>query len=152
MDEQPSIAPIVGPDDPRRFTDSGIEVRPVYGEVDLPVDLAERLGEPAEFPYTRGVHGEMYRKQLWTIRQYAGYASAKESNQRPSSQTCGSRSSPRSNSWIAGVYEIPEDAPAEGDVDVIVNYTNCVQCGAITAKGGRLTVPEGGDGPLYTIA
>ncbi|MGH2894023.1 MAG: 4Fe-4S dicluster domain-containing protein, partial [Solirubrobacteraceae bacterium] len=55
--------------------------------------------------------------------------------------------------WMcpAGVYEIPEDAPAKGNVDVIVNYTNCVQCGAITAKGGRLTPPEGGDGPLYTI-
>jgi len=55
--------------------------------------------------------------------------------------------------WMcpAGVYEIPEDAPEEGLVDVIVNYTNCVQCGAITAKGGRLTVPEGGDGPLYQI-
>ncbi|MCW2966918.1 MAG: electron transfer flavoprotein, partial [Solirubrobacteraceae bacterium] len=55
--------------------------------------------------------------------------------------------------WMcpAGVYEIPDDAPETGDVDVIVNYTNCVQCGAITAKGGRLTVPEGGDGPLYTI-
>src|SRR5277367_3774810 len=55
--------------------------------------------------------------------------------------------------WMcpAGVYEIPEDAPEEGPVDVIVNYTNCVQCGAITAKGGRLTVPEGGDGPLYQI-
>jgi electron-transferring-flavoprotein dehydrogenase len=55
--------------------------------------------------------------------------------------------------WMcpAGVYEIPEDAPEQGDVDVIVNYTNCVQCGAITAKGGRLTTPEGGDGPLYQI-
>jgi len=55
--------------------------------------------------------------------------------------------------WMcpAGVYEIPEDAPQEGPVDVIVNYTNCVQCGAITAKGGRLTPPEGGDGPLYTL-
>jgi electron-transferring-flavoprotein dehydrogenase len=55
--------------------------------------------------------------------------------------------------WMcpAGVYEIPEDASEEGPVDVIVNYTNCVQCGAITAKGGRLTPPEGGDGPLYTI-
>ncbi len=54
--------------------------------------------------------------------------------------------------WMcpAGVYEIPEDAPETGNVDVIVNYTNCVQCGAITAKGGRLTPPEGGDGPLYT--
>jgi electron-transferring-flavoprotein dehydrogenase len=55
--------------------------------------------------------------------------------------------------WMcpAGVYEIPDDAPEAGPVDVIVNYTNCVQCGAITAKGGRLTPPEGGDGPLYTI-
>jgi len=55
--------------------------------------------------------------------------------------------------WMcpAGVYEIPDDAPETGDVDVIVNYTNCVQCGAITAKGGRLTTPEGGDGPLYQI-
>jgi electron-transferring-flavoprotein dehydrogenase len=53
--------------------------------------------------------------------------------------------------WMcpAGVYELPEDAPESGDVEVIVNYTNCVQCGAITAKGGRLTPPEGGDGPLY---
>jgi electron-transferring-flavoprotein dehydrogenase len=51
----------------------------------------------------------------------------------------------------AGVYEIPDDAPASGPVDVVVNYTNCVQCGAITAKGGRLTPPEGGDGPLYTV-
>jgi len=55
--------------------------------------------------------------------------------------------------WMcpAGVYEIPEDAPEHGPVDVIVNYTNCVQCGAITAKGGRLTPPEGGDGPLYQL-
>src|SRR5579875_1717157 len=55
--------------------------------------------------------------------------------------------------WMcpAGVYEIPEDAPETGNVDVVVNYTNCVQCGAITAKGGRLTPPEGGDGPLYQL-
>jgi electron-transferring-flavoprotein dehydrogenase len=55
--------------------------------------------------------------------------------------------------WMcpAGVYEIPEDAPADGDVEVTVNYTNCVQCGAITAKGGRLTTSEGGDGPLYQL-
>jgi electron-transferring-flavoprotein dehydrogenase len=51
----------------------------------------------------------------------------------------------------AGVYEIPDDAPETGLVDVTVNYTNCVQCGAITAKGGRLTPPEGGDGPLYQL-
>jgi len=58
--------------------------------------------------------------------------------------------------WVsmcpAQVYEIPEDQ-LESDapiVDVHVTASNCVQCGAITAKGGRLTLPEGGDGPLYT--
>ncbi len=77
-----SVAPIVGPDDPRRFTDSGIELSPVYAQSDLRSDLVEQLGEPGEYPFTRGVHAEMYRQQLWTIRQYAGYASAQESNQR----------------------------------------------------------------------
>jgi len=82
LDETATLAPIVGPDDPRHFTDSGIEVEPLYTDEDLPSDLEDRLGEPGEYPYTRGVHGEMYRKQLWTMRQYAGYASAKESNAR----------------------------------------------------------------------
>jgi methylmalonyl-CoA mutase, N-terminal domain len=81
-DEHRTIAPIVGPDDPRRFTDSGIEVKRLYAEQDLPDDLPERLGEPGEYPYTRGIHLDMYRGQLWTMRQYAGYASAKESNER----------------------------------------------------------------------
>ena len=80
--EEQSIAPIVGPDDPRRFTDSGIEVRPVLHGGRPAGGPGTELGEPGEFPYTRGVHAEMYRKHLWTIRQYAGYASAKESNQR----------------------------------------------------------------------
>jgi methylmalonyl-CoA mutase, N-terminal domain len=80
--EQRTIAPIVGPEDPRRFTDSGIEIKPVYDESDLPADLEDELGAPGDYPYTRGVHAEMYRKQLWTIRQYAGYASAAESNAR----------------------------------------------------------------------
>jgi methylmalonyl-CoA mutase N-terminal domain/subunit len=75
-----SVAPIVGPDDPRRFTDSGIEVQPLYTEEDLPADLD--LGRPGEFPFTRGIHAEMYRKRRWTMRQYAGYASARESNER----------------------------------------------------------------------
>jgi methylmalonyl-CoA mutase N-terminal domain/subunit len=79
-EERLTVAPIVGPEDPRRFTDSGIEVKALYSEGDLPEDL--RLGEPGAFPYTRGVHREMYRKQPWTMRQYAGYASAKESNER----------------------------------------------------------------------
>jgi methylmalonyl-CoA mutase N-terminal domain/subunit len=80
--ERFTIAPIVGPDDERRFTDSGIEILPLYTEDNLPEGLPEKLGEPGEYPFTRGVHRDMYRKQLWTMRQYAGYASAKESNER----------------------------------------------------------------------
>jgi methylmalonyl-CoA mutase, N-terminal domain len=75
-----SVAPVVGPDDPRRFTDSGIEVKTLYSSEDIKGGLDN--GRPGEFPYTRGVHAEMYRKRLWTMRQYAGYASAKESNER----------------------------------------------------------------------
>ena len=80
QDERLTIAPIVGPGDPRRFTDSGIEIDALYSEADIPKDL--QLGVPGDFPYTRGVHEQMYRSQQWTMRQYAGYASAKESNER----------------------------------------------------------------------
>ena len=80
QDERLTIAPIVGPDDPRRFTDSGIEIDALYSEADVPDNL--ELGVPGDFPYTRGVHEQMYRSQQWTMRQYAGYASAKESNER----------------------------------------------------------------------
>ncbi len=57
--------------------------------------------------------------------------------------------------WVsmcpAQVYEIPDEQleSQAAQVDVHVTASNCVQCGAITAKGGRLTLPEGGDGPLY---
>jgi len=80
QDERLTIAPIVGPDDPRRFTDSGIEIDALYSEADVPDNL--ELGVPGDFPYARGVHEQMYRSQQWTMRQYAGYASAKESNER----------------------------------------------------------------------
>jgi electron-transferring-flavoprotein dehydrogenase len=51
----------------------------------------------------------------------------------------------------ANVYELSDETDAQGNVTVHVTPSNCVQCGAITAKGGRLTVPEGGSGPEYTL-
>src|SRR4026207_960027 len=64
-------------------TDSGIEVKPLYGPADLDGwDPAERLGEPGSPPYTRGVYPTMYRGKLWTMRQYAGFGTAKSTNQR----------------------------------------------------------------------
>ncbi len=81
-DQKPSIAPIVGPDDERRFTDSGLEIKHRYEPEDVGPNLEERLGEPGEYPFTRGIHPDMYRGRTWTMRQYAGYASAKETNER----------------------------------------------------------------------
>ncbi|MEA2418371.1 MAG: methylmalonyl-CoA mutase, N-terminal domain, partial [Thermoleophilaceae bacterium] len=82
-DHKPSIAPVVGPDDPRRFTDSGIEIKPVYRDDDVAeLDLEERLAEPGEYPFTRGIRPEGYRTRRWTMRQYAGYATAQETNIR----------------------------------------------------------------------
>jgi electron-transferring-flavoprotein dehydrogenase len=52
----------------------------------------------------------------------------------------------------AQVYEVGRDASPQGTVvNVEVTPSNCIQCGAISAKGGRLTPPEGGDGPEYTL-
>jgi len=76
------VAPVVGAEDERRFTDSGIEVERLYEEDDVAPGLPERLGEPGDYPYTRGVHPGMYRDRLWTMRQYAGYATAEETNRR----------------------------------------------------------------------
>jgi methylmalonyl-CoA mutase N-terminal domain/subunit len=61
-----------------RRTESGIEVKPVYSADDAP----RPLEPPGEFPYTRGPYPDMYRGRPWTIRQYAGFASAEESNER----------------------------------------------------------------------
>src|SRR6478735_7265167 len=62
----------------RRETDSGIEIKPVYDAKDAPVGLEP----PGEYPFTRGPYPDMYRGRPWTIRQYAGFASAEETNQR----------------------------------------------------------------------
>ena len=68
----------------REFKTSwGTPLKPVYGPADAPAErLAEDLGAPGEFPFTRGVHPEMHRRRLWTMRQYAGFGSAVETNKR----------------------------------------------------------------------
>jgi methylmalonyl-CoA mutase N-terminal domain/subunit len=69
--------------DDRRRTDSDIEIRPVYEPADLDgFDPQRELGPPGEMPFTRGVYPTMYRGRLWTMRQYAGMATAEETNAR----------------------------------------------------------------------
>ncbi len=65
--------------DDRRETDSGIEVKPVYTRDDV---AGLELEPPGEFPFTRGPYSTMYRGRPWTIRQYAGFGSAEETNAR----------------------------------------------------------------------
>lgn len=66
-----------------RRTESGIEVRPVYRPGDLEdFDYSRKLGDPGEYPYTRGVYPSMYRGRPWTMRQYAGFGTARETNAR----------------------------------------------------------------------
>ncbi len=67
---------------PRFETTSGIELPAIGLPFDEDPDYAEKLGFPGEYPYTRGVQPTMYRSRFWTMRQYAGFASAEESNRR----------------------------------------------------------------------
>src|SRR6187551_2140973 len=71
--------PAMAPTDDRRLTDSGIEVKPVYSAGDV---TGGELELPGQYPYTRGPHETMYRGRPWTIRQYAGFGSAEETNAR----------------------------------------------------------------------
>src|SRR6267154_1819277 len=68
------------PDETKRFTDSGIEIKEVYTQ--LTVNRQPSTEKPGEFPFTRGIQPDMYRGKLWTMRQYAGFSTAEESNKR----------------------------------------------------------------------
>lgn len=65
--------------DEKKYTDSNIEIKQVYTAKDLTDNIIQ---QPAEFPFTRGIQPDMYRGKLWTMRQYAGFSTAEESNKR----------------------------------------------------------------------
>ena len=63
--------------------ESGIKVKPVYGTDDIKdLDFEKEVGQPGQYPFTRGIHPLMYRKRPWTMRQYSGFGSARQTNQR----------------------------------------------------------------------
>ena len=95
--KSPRDAPVDGVDEWRRelydasperrgelfSTMSGIENEPLYApEIGRGVDYARDLGYPGEYPFTRGVYPSMYRGRLWTMRQFAGFGTAEETNER----------------------------------------------------------------------
>ncbi len=67
---------------PELTTSSGIAVDPLYTPADVQIDYPKDLGFPGEYPFTRGIYPSMYRGRHWTMRQYAGFATAEESNAR----------------------------------------------------------------------
>ena len=72
-----------GHNTPAVFLESGIEVEPVYGPDDVDASGGpDRIGRPGEFPFTRGIHPQMYRKRPWTMRQYSGFGTAAATNER----------------------------------------------------------------------
>ncbi len=68
------------PDEVKRFTDSGIEIKEIYDQSTVNGQPLTEL--PGTFPFTRGIQPDMYRGKLWTMRQYAGFSTAEESNKR----------------------------------------------------------------------
>jgi methylmalonyl-CoA mutase N-terminal domain/subunit len=65
------------------FLESGIKINPVYGPDDTAdIDFEKKIGLPGQYPFTRGIHPYMYRKRPWTMRQYSGFGTAEETNER----------------------------------------------------------------------
>lgn len=68
--------------DAERFSPAGVPLKTFYGPEDSRLDYSQELADPGQWPYTRGVQRDMYRGRLWTMRQYAGFGNARETNVR----------------------------------------------------------------------
>jgi methylmalonyl-CoA mutase, N-terminal domain len=82
MAAEPGSKPEFKQRDAEFSTISGQEIDPLYGPEDLDPGLEERVGEPGEYPFTRGPYPSMYRGKLWTMRQFAGFGTVEETNER----------------------------------------------------------------------
>ena len=82
MASEPRARPEFKQRDAEFSTISGQEIEPLYTEEDLDPGLEERVGRPGEFPFTRGPYPSMYRGRLWTMRQFAGFGTVEETNER----------------------------------------------------------------------
>ncbi len=102
---------------PPAETTSGLAVPAVAAAADLPAGLEERLGAPGQFPFTRGVYPEMYRTRLWTMRQYAGFSTARASNERYHALlAAGARGLSVAFDLPTQIGYDPDDPLAEGEV------------------------------------
>src|SRR5690349_2426348 len=82
MAADPKQRPEVGEREAERSTMSGHPIEPLYGSEEAAPDLEERVGAPGAYPFTRGPYESMYRGRLWTMRQFAGFGTVEETNER----------------------------------------------------------------------
>jgi methylmalonyl-CoA mutase N-terminal domain/subunit len=120
---------VTGAPDPESVTISGYEVDPCYGPAqvqttsDTDVTQAQdRIGAPGTYPFTRGIHPEMYRKRLWTMRQFAGFGSADDTNARFKYLLENAKGT-KANTGLSTAFDLPtlmgcdsDDALSSGEV------------------------------------
>jgi methylmalonyl-CoA mutase, N-terminal domain len=109
----PAVSPSAPAVDPEAVTISGYVVDPVYGPNDVttvnpkrPQEPEARIAEPGQFPYTRGVHKTMYRGRLWTMRQFAGFGSADDTNKRFKYLLANAKGG-NSNTGLSTAFDLP---------------------------------------------
>jgi methylmalonyl-CoA mutase, N-terminal domain len=96
--------------DPQAVTISGIVLDPVYGPEHLPESLKHidrDIGEPGAFPYTRGLFPQGYRTRLWTMRQFAGFGSADDTNERFKYLLAAASTSTKANTGLSTAFDLP---------------------------------------------
>jgi methylmalonyl-CoA mutase N-terminal domain/subunit len=130
IDQGKTQAPkTTGGPDPETVTISGYEVDPCYGPAQIQTtsdaDVAQaqdRIGTPGNYPFTRGIHPEMYRKRLWTMRQFAGFGSADDTNARFKYLLENAKGT-KANTGLSTAFDLPtlmgcdsDDALSSGEV------------------------------------
>jgi len=153
--------------DPETVTLSGYVLQETYGPVDAPttnrreqdrVDV--RIGEPGQFPFTRGVHRKMYRSRLWTMRQFAGFGSADDTNRRFKYLLENTKGT-KANTGLSTAFDLPtlmgrdsDDALSVGEVGrcgVAISTVDDMHRLYADIPIGEVTVSQTINGPAAVI-
>ena len=160
---------VAAPDriDPETVTLSGYVLQETYGPVDAPTtDRREqdrvdvRIGEPGQFPFTRGVHRTMYRSRLWTMRQFAGFGSAEDTNRRFKYLLENTKGT-KANTGLSTAFDLPtlmgrdsDDALSAGEVGrcgVAISTVDDMHRLYADIPIGEVTVSQTINGPAAVI-
>ncbi|MCA9304381.1 MAG: methylmalonyl-CoA mutase [Phycisphaerales bacterium] len=126
----PGIDPINGTVDPHAVTISGLVLNPLYAPDDLPTSLQNYdrdIANPGQYPYTRGLFPQGYRTRLWTMRQFAGFGSADDTNQRFKYILAQTKTKTAANTGLSTAFDLP--TLMGRDSDDILSMGEVGKCG-----------------------